>query len=116
MIFDHGNKSVSASSQGRELHRLKRQDLLELLLEQMRENDALRAAAEEDQATITRLTERSDDLKARLDGKDALLKDIYDNIRTLTEASTQAQREHAALQLEDLFVRHFLDQTGEVAE
>lgn len=110
MIFERGNKGVGASGQGNELHRLKRQDLLELLLEQMRENDALHATVEKDQATIARLT-------AKLNDRDLLLKDLYGNIRFLTEASTQAEREHAALQLEDLFVRHFLNQTaGEVDE
>ena len=115
MIADR-SKERATSNPSRELQKLRRQDLLELLLEQMRENDSLRAAVDSDQAQIAHLTSLTRNLKAQLNDKDALLKALYENIRSLTEATKRSEREHAALQLDDLFMRHFLNQTAREAD
>lgn len=56
--------------QGGELKRLRRQDLLELLVGQMKEADALRADIEKRDKTIDELNHLTDRLKDKLDLKD----------------------------------------------
>ena len=55
------------SSTEKELQRLRRMDLLELLLDEIRQN-------EENSAKLQELTERNNSLKAQLDDKDAQMK------------------------------------------
>jgi chromosome segregation ATPase len=57
----------------KELHRLRRQDLLQLLLAQGKEAAALQEQLEETQAELGIVTASNDRLKARLDEKDAQL-------------------------------------------
>lgn len=65
------NKGTSNASQARELQKLKRQDLLELLLEQMRENDNLSLELERRRVALEGLDATLERLKAKLDLKDA---------------------------------------------
>ena len=76
-MFSIGNKR-GEGSQARELQRLRRQDLLELLLEQMGEADSLSGELSEREARVADL--RAAELEAlasrlrdRLDEKDALI-------------------------------------------
>ena len=143
MIFDR-NKGKGSSNPNKELQKLKRQDILELLLEQMRENDELRIAAAENRATIAELTALSDRLKdklndkdalidrlkarldgkdasiarfkAKLDDKDALLEAVYSCIHEVTEATTSRDRNKALLVIEDLFAGHFISQLKQHVE
>ena len=56
--------NASKSSAEKEFQKLRRMDLLELLLDQIRENEQL-------SASVTELTDLSERLKAKLDDKDA---------------------------------------------
>lgn len=143
MIFDR-KQGKGSSNPSKELQKLKRQDLLELLLEQMRENDELRIAAAENRATIAELTALSDRLKdklnnkdatidrlkAKLDGKDvsiarfkdklddkdALLEEVYGHIHELSEAKLSRERSKTILLIEDLLAGHFISQLKQHVE
>ena len=56
---------------GKELRKLHRQDLLELLVEQSREASRLSAALDEKEQECREITENNERLKAKLDEKDA---------------------------------------------
>ena len=64
------NRSGKQGNSGGELKRLRRQDLLELLVGQMKEADALRADIEKRDKTIDDLNHLTDRLKDKLDLKD----------------------------------------------
>ena len=107
---------------GTDLHKLKRQDLLKLLLAQAKETESMHKKYEDAQAQIAELNAGTARLKTRLDEKDALinklkgrldkkdqqihdLRDLIERRRTsrdirLTEAGSIAQ---AALQLTGVF-------------
>ena len=86
--------------QGGELKRLRRQDLLELLVGQMKEADALRADIEKRDKTIddlNHLTDRLKDkldlkdiqidhLKERLDGKDVRIEQLEMRVKNIADA------------------------------
>ena len=67
---------AKGSKNGNELKKLRRQDLLELLVGQMREADALRATIAERDITITELNALVDRLKDKLDLKDEQLENL----------------------------------------
>lgn len=69
-MFSIGNNRAEGTSRARDLQRLRRQDLLELLLEQMREGDALAADVAERDLSIAGLEGLAERLKDRLDLKD----------------------------------------------
>ena len=71
-MFSIGNKR-GEGSQARELQRLRRQDLLELLLEQMGEADSLAGELSASQARVAELEALCGRLRDRLDEKDALI-------------------------------------------
>ena len=72
-VFSFAKRESGADAPNKELQKLKRQDLLELLLEQMRESDQLEATIEGLNAQITALTDLTDYLKQNLSEKDALV-------------------------------------------
>lgn len=108
MIFNRSKKGDSATDPSKELHKLKRQDLLELLLEQMRENDILRASAEDDREDITYLTDLAERQQAQLQDKDELLEGLQSRFHKLTKEMGLREREHVLLEIEDLFTTHLL--------
>lgn len=71
-MFSIGNKR-GEGSQARELQRLRRQDLLELLLEQMGEADSLSGELSASEARVAELEALCGRLRDRLDEKDALI-------------------------------------------
>ena len=71
-MFSIGNKK-GEGSQARELQRLRRQDLLELLLEQMGEADSLAEELSEREVRVAELEALASRLRDRLDEKDALI-------------------------------------------
>lgn len=71
-MFSIGNKR-GEGSQARELQRLRRQDLLELLLEQMGEADSLAGELSASQARVAELEALCGRLRDRLDEKDGLI-------------------------------------------
>ena len=60
----------------KELRRLHRRDLLELLVEQSREASRLDAALKEKEEELTAALESKNSLKDKLDGKDALIEKL----------------------------------------
>lgn len=86
----------SEKGQGRELSKLKRQDLLELLLDQMHENDDLRVSLAEQRAQISELTGLSDRLKDKLNLKDEQIEHLKDKLNLKDE-----QRDHLKAKLND---------------
>ncbi len=67
-------------SQSKDLQRLNRQDLLELLVGQMREGDDLRAAIERNEREIQNLNDLADRLKGKLDLKDEQMENLKDKL------------------------------------
>lgn len=92
----------------KELHRLSRKDLLQLLLEQGRENEKIKRQLAETEEILQRLEENYDRLRKRLDRKDEQihkLREILQSERTkrkieLSEAGSIAE---AALRLNVIF-------------
>lgn len=66
-------KNAENAKQGKELAKLRRQDLLELLLDQMHENDDLRATLEVQIRQNNEQTNLTDRLKDRLNLKDGVI-------------------------------------------
>lgn len=75
-MFALRNKDTGKAGQARELQKLKRQDLLELLLEQMRENDDLSLKLERREIAIQGLEGTVERLKDKLDLKDAQIEHL----------------------------------------
>ena len=73
MLFSNANNDPSAELGTKELQKLRRQDLLEFLLDQMVENDTLRDTLAEREASIRDLSSMAERLKAKLDDKDATI-------------------------------------------
>lgn len=131
LTFRNKDKSAgkSAQSAGKELQKLKRQDLLELLLEQMREADRLRSeiaasqAENEDLASLSeRLKAKLDDkdaqidhLKGRLDDKDAALQQVFAIIRSMAVTKKEGERLSLLLEAEDVLADRYVHQ-GEQTE
>lgn len=70
MLFSNANNEPSDELGSKELQKLRRQDLLELLLDQMLENDTLRDTLAERDERVEDLSAMADRLKAKLDDKD----------------------------------------------
>lgn len=70
MLFFNNILRRGQDERTRELQKLRRQDLLELLLDQMREGEALQTALADRERKIEQLTDLSERLKAKLDLKD----------------------------------------------
>lgn len=129
LTFRNKDKSAgkSAQSAGKELQKLKRQDLLELLLEQMREADRLRvelaasqAENEELEALADRLKAKLNDkdaqldhLKARLDDKDVALQQVFSIIRNMAVTKKEGERLSLLLEAEDVLADRYLHQVDE---
>ena len=112
ILNTRGNKpqKPKAGSE-KELQKLRRMDLLELLLDQIRENEKLSATNEE----LTSLTER---LKAKLDDKDeqierlkAKLDDKDEQIQRLEERNRAVARAAGSLD-----IKEFLEIEGRAIE
>lgn len=132
LTFRNKGKSAgkSAQSAGKELQKLNRQDLLELLLEQMREADRLRvelaasqAENEELEALADRLKAKLDDkdaqldhLKSRLDDKDVALQQLFDVTRDMATANDQAERLALLLKAEEILTDRYFHQSETTAE
>ena len=136
MFFDRNNRDSETAGPASELQRLKRQDLLELLLEQMRDNDALRAVIAEHEATIDELTALTDRLKGklddkdlsldhlksklddkddfiarlkgRLDDKDVVLEGIHNSVRMMAETDDMATHTSLLLKIESALANHYV--------
>ena len=131
------SKRGSNKKASNELRKLRRQDLLELLVEQLREGERLQGTIAEQEQSITTLSDLSerlkgklddkdvqiehlksklddkdtliDRLKARLDEKDEALAKLFEGIRELTER--EASVPHAALlHLEEVAADYYLRQ------
>lgn len=90
----------------RELQHLSRQDLLELLVGQLRENDELRAAVESRDHDARERSELIDHLKERLDLKDERISGLRDEISSKDE---QAGRLMAKLDDKDAQIARLKD-------
>ena len=75
-MFSFAKRESGAPAPNKELQKLKRQDLLELLLEQMREGDQLEATIAGLNTQISALTDLTDYLKQGLSEKDALVEQL----------------------------------------
>lgn len=64
----------------KELRRLRRQDLMQLLLTQLRESEWLRAALTERENSASELRQTLEKLKTRLDGKDETIRLLREQI------------------------------------
>jgi hypothetical protein len=131
LTFRNKGKSAGKGAQdaGKELQKLKRQDLLELLLEQMREADRLRgelAASQAQNEDLVALSERLkaklddkdaqiDHLKGRLDDKDVALQQVFAIIRNMAVTKKESERLSLLLEAEDVLADRYLHQ-GEQAE
>ena len=72
-MFSFAKRESGADAPNKELQKLKRQDLLELLLEQMREGDQLEATIAGLNAQIATLTDLTDYLKQNLSEKETIV-------------------------------------------
>ena len=117
-----GNTSKAKSSTEKEFQKLRRMDLLELLLDQIRDNEKLSASVE----TLTDLSER---LKAKLDDKDAQIErlkakldDKYAQIERLEERNRMVARASGSLDLKEFLeiegraIESYLKQLSEQAD
>ena len=75
-MFSFAKRGCGANEPNKELQKLKRQDLLELLLEQMREGDQLEATIAGLNTQISALTDLTDYLKQGLSEKEALVEQL----------------------------------------
>lgn len=144
MLSLRSRNNSTTSRENKELQKLKRQDLLELLIEQMQENDALRASISEAEIQIRELTSLSerlkdklndkdaqiellkdrlndkdaqiDTFKARLDAKDKLLEGLYTQARTMVNEDDESRRMAAMLEVEDLMASHYMHRAGQDAD
>lgn len=123
-MFFLGTKTKAAHSAGsdRELRRLSRQDLLELLLEQMHEGDRLREditeleqASAEQANLIDRLKAKLDvkdeqiaRLQVKLDEKDELLEKAVSLAHDIVARSGKRGDAYELEELEYLLAQHFL--------
>ena len=82
--------------QSKDLQRLNRQDLLELLVGQMREGDELRATIEQNEREIANLNDLADRLKGKLDLKDEQI----DNLKEKLDLK-DSQMDHLKSRLDD---------------
>ena len=96
MLSSRKNKADGTSKQNRELNRLRRQDLLELLLDQMHESDDLRATIGQQQLRIAELEGLTERLKDKLDLKDEQIEHLKDKLNAKDE-----QIEHLKGKLND---------------
>lgn len=115
-MFSFGSKNKKKRSSGsnaqRELQKLKRQDLLELLLDQMRENDQLRAQIATQQEEIDGLDILVARLKARLDDKDRLLESLFACARDMVDLRSPRRRMEMLLEMEGLLTAHNVRQAA----
>ena len=84
----------------KELRKLRRQDLLELLVEQSREAARLKAAFEEKEEDLSQFIESYERLKGKLDEKDELIEKLKHRLN-----EKDAQKEEAASSAEETFNR-----------
>ena len=96
MLSSRKNNADGTSKQNRELNRLRRQDLLELLLDQMHESDDLRATIGQQQLRIAELEGLTERLKDKLDLKDEQIEHLKDKLNAKDE-----QIEHLKGKLND---------------
>lgn len=75
-MFAFQKRESRADAPNKELQKLKRQDLLELLLEQMREGDQLEATISGLNTQVSALTDLTDYLKQNLSDKETLIDQI----------------------------------------
>jgi len=95
-MFSIGNNRAEGTNRARELQRLRRQDLLELLLEQMREGDALAADVAERDLSIAGLEGLAERLKDKLDLKDEQIAHLKEKLDLKDE-----QMAHLRAKLDD---------------
>lgn len=96
-------KSGGAKGQNKDLHRLSRQDLLELLVGQMHEGDELRATIAEKDREIGDLTVLSERLKEKLDLKDDQIEHLKEKLNLKDD---QIENLKVKLDLKDAQLAH----------
>lgn len=101
MLFSNANNDPSAELGTKELQKLRRQDLLEFLLDQMVENDTLRDTLAEREASIRDLSSMAERLKAKLDDKDAQIEHLKGK---LDEKDVQIERLKKKLNEKDALI------------
>ena len=89
MLFSHTNENNGDELGSKELQKLRRQDLLELLLDQMVENDTLKETVAERDASVSELSDMGERLKHKLDDKDAQIEHLKEKLN-----DKDAQLEH----------------------
>ena len=95
-----------AKNTNKELHKLHRQDLLELLISQSREVAQQQETISENEKTITDLSEALERLKAKLNEKDAQIEKLKGRLDEKDEAIRvlrDGDEESAPVRLEELF-------------
>ena len=120
----------TAQEPGKELQKLKRQDLLELLLEQMREADRLRSElslVKDKEAGVSDLAEslrtilddreaQLEQLKTRLADEDAALQQAFAIIRKMAGTTRESDRIALQLQAENILADRYISQNEAPAQ
>ena len=107
-MFSFAKRESGASAPNKELQKLKRQDLLELLLEQMREGDQLEATIAGLNAQIATLTDLTDYLKQNLSEKETIVDQLQRRLelkdRIIAQLLAQGRKLPAELaEMEEMF-------------
>lgn len=97
----------------KELHKLRRQELLQLLLLQVKEAEELRQKQQETEGLLTNLEQDFERLKARLNSKDAQLHKLKGR---LDKKDTQIRDLRAELEKQKISRRIELEEAGSIAE
>lgn len=105
-IRDIRSSGSRGKGQSRDLHRLNRQDLLELLVGQMHEGDELRAIIEQKDREIESLVALGDRLKEKLNLKDDQIEHLKDKLDLKDD---QIENLKTKLNLKDVQIEHLKD-------
>lgn len=102
-IRDIRNSGIRGKGESKDLHRLSRQDLLELLVGQMHEGDELRAVIEQKERDIASLDELGNRLKEKLNLKDDQIEHLKEKLDLKDD---QIENLKNKLNLKDVQIEH----------
>ena len=111
MLSSRKNNADGTSKQNRELNRLRRQDLLELLLDQMHESDDLRATIGQQQLRIAELEGLTERLKDKLDLKDEQIEHLKGKLNDKDELIERLKKR---LDIKDIMIAELMAQGREL--